>query len=79
MKTSTRQIGTLRLAKAAGRSAGIESWRNLRGDGSRRSGSAAPITRRQSLVESSGFLVHTGQTTRAVDWRQLSDDLEREG
>jgi bifunctional DNA-binding transcriptional regulator/antitoxin component of YhaV-PrlF toxin-antitoxin module len=37
-----------------------------------------PITRRPSLVESSALLVHTGQTTRAFDWRQLSDDLERE-
>lgn len=37
-----------------------------------------PITRRPSLVENGGFLVHTGQTNRDFDWRQLSDDLEQE-
>ncbi len=37
-----------------------------------------PITERPSLVERDGFLVHTGQPTRAFDWQQLSDDLEQE-
>jgi AbrB family looped-hinge helix DNA binding protein len=37
-----------------------------------------PITNRPSLVESRGFLVHTGQPTHAIDWRQLSEDLEQE-
>ncbi len=37
-----------------------------------------PITQRPSLVERHGFLVHTGQATRAFDWQQLSDDLEQE-
>ena len=37
-----------------------------------------PITRRPSLIQRNGFLVHTGQPTRPVDWLQLSDDLELE-
>lgn len=37
-----------------------------------------PITRRPSLVERDGFLVHTGQASRSFDWQQLSDDLEQE-
>ncbi len=37
-----------------------------------------PVTERPSLVERDGFLVHTGQATRAFDWQQLSRDLEEE-
>ena len=37
-----------------------------------------PITRRPSLVERKGFLVHTGQATGTFDWRELSEDLEQE-
>jgi AbrB family looped-hinge helix DNA binding protein len=37
-----------------------------------------PITRRPSLVERDGFLVHTGQPTHAIDWQHLFDDLEQE-
>jgi AbrB family looped-hinge helix DNA binding protein len=37
-----------------------------------------PVTERPSLVERGGFLVHTGQATRAFDWQQLSRDLEQE-
>ena len=37
-----------------------------------------PITQRPSLVERDGFLVHTGQPTRAFDWQQFSEDLEQE-
>jgi len=37
-----------------------------------------PLKERPSLVEQDGFLVHTGQATRAFDWRALFDDLEQE-
>jgi AbrB family looped-hinge helix DNA binding protein len=37
-----------------------------------------PLTRRPSLVDRDGFLVHTGQATRAFDWQELSEDLEQE-
>jgi AbrB family looped-hinge helix DNA binding protein len=37
-----------------------------------------PITQRPSLVERDGFLVHTGQATRAFDWQELFEDLEQE-
>jgi AbrB family looped-hinge helix DNA binding protein len=37
-----------------------------------------PVTQRPSLVERSGFLVHTGEIIPAFDWQQLSDDLEQE-
>lgn len=37
-----------------------------------------PITRRASLVEQDGLLVHTGRLARDFDWRQVFDDLEEE-
>lgn len=37
-----------------------------------------PVTEHPSLVERNGFLVHTGQATRAFDWQQLSRDLEED-
>jgi AbrB family looped-hinge helix DNA binding protein len=37
-----------------------------------------PITHRPSLVERNGFLAHTGQPGRRLDWQQLSDELEDE-
>jgi AbrB family looped-hinge helix DNA binding protein len=37
-----------------------------------------PIARQPSLIERDGFLVHTGQTSRAFDWLQLTDDLHQE-
>jgi AbrB family looped-hinge helix DNA binding protein len=37
-----------------------------------------PIAQRPSLVESNGFLVHTGQATEGFDWQRLTEDLEWE-
>jgi AbrB family looped-hinge helix DNA binding protein len=37
-----------------------------------------PVKQRPSLVERNGFLVHTGEATRPIDWEDLTDDLERE-
>jgi AbrB family looped-hinge helix DNA binding protein len=37
-----------------------------------------PLRHRPSLVERNGFLVHTGEPTRTLDWDQLSGDLEQE-
>jgi hypothetical protein len=36
------------------------------------------VKQRPSLVERNGFLVHTGEATRPIDWEDLTDDLERE-
>jgi AbrB family looped-hinge helix DNA binding protein len=37
-----------------------------------------PITQRPSLVERDGFLVHTGEADRGLDWQQLFEDVEQE-
>lgn len=37
-----------------------------------------PVTHRPSLIKSKGLLVHTGQPTEPIDWRQLAEDLEYE-
>ncbi|MGB8830840.1 MAG: hypothetical protein WCC95_01720 [Candidatus Sulfotelmatobacter sp.] len=37
-----------------------------------------PAKRLPSLVERNGFIVHTGEATRPIEWEDLSDDLERE-
>lgn len=37
-----------------------------------------PLTHQPSLIERNGFLVHTGEPTRPLNWNQLSDDLEQE-
>jgi AbrB family looped-hinge helix DNA binding protein len=37
-----------------------------------------PVAQRPSLVERDGFLVHTGEMKRALDWQELSIGLEEE-
>lgn len=37
-----------------------------------------PLAHRPSLIERDGFLVHTGQASRTLDWQSLADDLEQE-
>jgi AbrB family looped-hinge helix DNA binding protein len=37
-----------------------------------------PVSQQPSMVEHSGFLVHTGQVTSPGDWQRFLEDLEQE-
>jgi bifunctional DNA-binding transcriptional regulator/antitoxin component of YhaV-PrlF toxin-antitoxin module len=78
MKPRLDKSGRVVLPKPMGQRTGLRAGATFEATEAAESVLLRPITRRRSLVESGEFLVHTGQTTRGLDWRQLSDDLEQE-
>jgi len=78
MKLRLDRSGRVVLPKPLRRRLGLRAGSTLEAKESTEGILLRPITRRPSLVEKDGFLVHTGEISRSFDWQQLSEDLEEE-